>query len=164
MKRTSTSTDAIAWMMARRGRTQTDASDKFGISQGAISSTKSREDRAILLCERIPEVTEKAYQILKDDPTRTARSVAYKLGLSDVDARALVLGIHAKTVRETAVFRESDANMSDVPPGLEAASRFGYDAGKREGRLNALEDAAFVAEAVGGEYGAAIALVLRGMS
>lgn len=159
MKRISTSTEAIAWMLAKRGRTQIDAAEKFGISQGAISSTKSREDRAIMLCERMPEVVEKAHQILAEDPTRTERSVAYKLNLMEAEARSIVLGIHAKTVRAEAAFKESGGSLAGTPDGIEAASRFGYEAGRRK----AFEEAALIAEAIGGEHGAHVAAAIRGL-
>lgn len=159
MKRISTSTEAIAWMLAKRGRTQIDAAMKFGISQGAISSTKAREDNAILLCERMPEIAEKARQILSEDPTRTAKSVAYKLNLPEADARSITLGLHAKTVRADAAFKESEAGVLDAPEGLDAASRFGYEAGRRA----AFGEAAFLAETIGGEYGAHVAAAIRGL-
>lgn len=159
MKQASASTEAIAWMLAKRGRTQTDAAERFAISQGAISSTKAREDRAILLCERMPEVVEEAHRILKEDPTRTARSVAYKLNLPDAEARQIVLGLHAKAVRKDAEIREAGADMPDAPDGLGAASRFGYEAGRRA----AFDEAAFLAETIGGEYGAHVAAAIRGL-
>ena len=164
MKRASLSTEAIAWMLAKRGRTQSIAANKFGISQGAISSTKAREDSAILLCERMPEVAEKALHILKEDPTRTARSVAYKLNLPDAEARKIVLGLHAKAARSGAVFRESEGCMSDVPDGMEEGARFGHDAGRREGRADMREEAALIAEAIGGEHGVYVAAAIRGLA
>jgi hypothetical protein len=159
MKQVSTSTQAIAWMLAKRGRTQNDASDKFGISQGAISCTKSREDNAILLCERMPDVAKAAHEILKDDPTRTARAVSYKLGLPDAEARKIVLGLHAKAAREDAFYKEAGADMKDAPDGMDAASRFGFARGRESMR----EDAAVVVESIGGEYGAIVAAAIRGL-
>lgn len=159
IRKTSTSTEAIAWMLAKRGRTQIDAAEKFGISQGAISSTKSREDNAILLCERMPQVTEAAHRILKDDPTRTARSVSYKLGIPDAEARKIVLGLHAKAARKDAEIKEAGADMSDAPDGFDAASRFWYE----KGRAAMREEAAILAEAIGSEYGATVAAAIRGV-
>lgn len=164
MKQASESTKAIAWMLAKRGRTQIDAANKFGISQGAISSTKAREDNAILLCERMPEIAEKALHILKEDPMRTARGVAYKLNLPDAEARQIVLGLHAKAARQDAVFRESEGHMSDVPDGMEEGARFGHDAGRREGRADMREEAAMLAETIGGEYGVFVAAAIRGLA
>lgn len=163
MKQPSTSTEAIAWMLAKRGRTQNDAANKFGISQGAISSTKSREDSAILLCERMPQVTEAAYLMLKEDPTRTARGVAYKLNLPDAEARQIVLGIHAAKARHDAVSRESEGCMSDVPDGMEEAARFDNANVRREARADMREEAAFLAESIGGEHGAHVAAAIRGL-
>lgn len=159
MKQVSISTEAIAWMLAKRGRTQITAANKFGISQGAISSTKAREDCAILLCERKPELTEKAHQILKEDPMRTARGVAYKLNIPDVEARQIVLGLHAKAARKDAEIKEAGADMTDAPDGFDAASRFGYERGRAAMR----EEAAFLAETIGGEHGVHVAAAIRGL-
>lgn len=160
MKQASTSTKAIAWMLAKRGRTQTTAANQFCISQGAISSTKAREDSAILLCERMPEIAEKALHMLKEDPTRTARSVAYKLNLPDVEARHIVLGLHAKAARKDAEIKEAGADMTDAPDGFDAASRFGYE----RGRVTMREEAAFLAETIGGEFGVHVAAAIRGLA
>ncbi len=142
MSKISTSTAAVAWMVAKAGRTQTDAADKFGITQGAISSTKAREDRAILLCESMPEIVEKAYGILKADPTRTSRSVAYLLELLEPQAKSIVLGIHAKEARNAARYREALGKV-DTP--------------------SIQEQCAIIAEAIGGEYGGHIATAIRAL-
>jgi S1-C subfamily serine protease len=156
MKKISRSTEAIAWMTAKLGRTQLDASAKFGISQGAISSTKAREDHAILFCEKFPDLVDRVLKVLDVNPQQAPRGVAYKLGVPEPDARLVLLGLNIRAVRSEAQFRESAANM-DANDDIKVGARHGYDCGRRDG----LAAAAKIAEMVGGEYGAAIAAAIR---
>lgn len=156
MRKNSQSTEAVAWMMAKYGRTQLDAAERFGISQGAISSTKAREDHAILVCEKFPDTVEKVCKILDSNPKQTPRGVAFKLGITEAEARSILLGLRVKFIRDEAKYRESGAPM-DVTAENEIAIRHGYDTGRREMR----ETCAKIAEMVGGEHGAAVAASIR---
>lgn len=160
MEKISRSTEAIAWMLAKRGRTQLDASAKFGISQGAVSSTKAREDHAILVCEKSPAMVEKVYRVLDENPEQTYRGVAYKLGIEETEARSIMLGLRVKRIRDEVRFRESDANM-DVNEETATGLRYSYATGLTDGARNMRETCAKMAEVVGGEHGAAIAVAIR---
>jgi hypothetical protein len=156
MRKISQSTEAVAWMLAKDGRTQLDAAAKFGISQGAISSTKSREDHAILVCERSPRLVDGMLRVLDENPKQVPRGAAYKLGIEESEARAILLGLRVKKARDEARHLESGAHM-DVSADMEVGLRNGYIRGRREG----LAAAAKIAEMVGGEHGAAVAAAIR---
>lgn len=156
MRKNSQSTEAVAWMTAKYGRTQLDAAAKFGISQGAISSTKAREDHALLICEKYPDVVEKVCRVLDANPIQTSRGVAFKLGIAEAEARAILLGLRVKFIRDEAKYKESGAPM-DVTAETEVGIRHGYATGRKEMR----EQCAKIAEMIGGEHGAAVAAAIR---
>ena len=156
MKKISRSTEAIAWMTAKMGRTQNDAAAKFGISQGAISSTKVREDHALLFCEKFPDVVDRVLKVLDVNPQQAPKGVAYKLGIPEPDARLILLGLNVKAIRSDAKFRESAANM-DANEDLRIGAQHGYEQGRRDG----MEHAAKLVEIMGGEHGAPFAAAIR---
>lgn len=139
----STTSKAIAWMLADPDRTQVSAANEFGISQSAISSVKQREDFAIEYCRSVPDLVERATRDVASDPTRTYRGLSYTLNISEVDAKRLLLGVRAQEVR--------DAACRDLPPKVDAAAEM-------------REKCAVVAESVGGEYGVYVAAAIRGLS
>lgn len=151
MRQISNSTKAIAWMLAMDGRTQIDAAKEFGISQGAISCTMVRENHAIDFCKSAPDLVEQVHQMLGTNPLLTAKGVAYLLKMDERDARLILLGLRTQSLRDE-VWRKE---RGDAP-----AKSYDCMIGRRE----AFDEAARVAESIGGEHGVIVAQVLRGMA
>lgn len=142
IRKTSNTAKAIAWMLADPSRTQVAAANEFGISQSGISSVKMREDFAIEYCRSVPDLVEKATRDIAADPTRTHRGLAYTLKISEGDAKRLLSGIRALSVRDEA--------LRDLPPKVNPAAEM-------------REKCAVMAETIGGEFGVHVAAAIRGL-
>lgn len=144
VKQISDTSKAVAWMLADPNRTQVDAANMFGISQSGISSMRAREDFAIHYCETVPDIVEKVHLLRVADPTRSAKGIAYSIGIKESDARLIMLGLRTKTARQDAI-REGAGELSADPV---AEMR---------------EKCAVLVEMIGGEHGAAMAVAIRGL-
>lgn len=142
VRKTSNTSRAIAWMLADPSRTQVAAANEFGISQSGISSVKMREDFAIEYCRSVPDLAEKAAREIGTDPTRTHRGLAHLLKISEGEAKRLILGIRAQTVRNEA--------LRNLPAKVDPVAEM-------------REQCAMLAETIGGEHGAHVAAAIRGL-
>lgn len=142
VKKISDTSKAVAWMLADPNRTQVDAANMFGISQSGISSMRAREDFAIHYCEKVPDIVERVHLLLAADPTRSPKGIAYSVGIKESEARLVMLGLRTKTARD-----EARRGMLDEPDPVDAMR----------------EKCAKIAEMIGGDHGASVALAIRGI-
>jgi len=163
MAKLSASSRASAWLAADKTRTQSDAARKFGITQGAISSTKAREDHAIATCIEMPELVAKVSEILHKNPLQTHKGIATFTGCDEGTARIILLGIQAQKARADVMYDDSGANMGDVTDDMAAGSRYGYDCGFEHGVKKRTEDAAQLMRMIGGEHGEAMAQAIEAL-
>lgn len=134
--------DAIDWMHSGVGRSQYAASKQFGIGQSAISVTLARQNSDVSVYAEVGDmVLNKIDAWFVANPGARPATAAKHFGIPESTLRAAYRG-QAVTIRRAALRQD---RVSERSPDWYAG----------------MEQAASIAEMVGGEYGASIAAAIR---
>lgn len=147
-------TEAVAWVTQTSGRTQVEASFKFGVSQGAISNKRREEEFAKINCEKIPDKVKMARAYLDANPLGTWRGVAIHCGTDEPGAKQLCIVVMANMAREI-------YPLQNVAHRVDTTSA--QQQGVERGRQLAKQECAQLARLVGGEHGESIAQAIEAL-
>lgn len=148
--------DAIDHMYLNPGTTQYAASKKFMIGQSAISVALQRHNSDVAAFESVGVDKLNAIDAwFGGNPQASLGGAATKFGLTANTLRAAYRG------QEVLARRKRLA--APIPTAVVATIVDRYEEGKLLGRQSMREEAAMLAETVGGEYGVHVAAAIRGL-
>jgi hypothetical protein len=146
---------AVAWAYGKPGRTQVMAADKFGLSQSAISTEKSKQERAIDYCKENGSKVERVGQFLINHPDAIdAGWVAKHTNMDTQDAARI---LYAFKVNDMRVEAGVNAQHTVIDPLQTAIDR-------KVGALDMRAKCARLMRAIAGEHGEAMAQAIEALT